>query len=58
MITLDDLYEEMKDAMKYLGVRWGDKHLVKAFIENDQLVLSYRGRQIHLDVNNITRSPV
>jgi hypothetical protein len=52
MITLDDLYEEMQEAMRYLGVRWGDKHLVKTRIENNQLVLSHWGKTISIDINH------
>lgn len=49
--TMEDLYGEMKDALKYLGVRFGDMHTVKARIEDNKLVLSHWGKTISIDIN-------
>jgi len=53
MINADRLYEEMKEILIYFNLRFSDKHLVKVYIENDNLIFSYRGKQLHLDVNNL-----
>jgi hypothetical protein len=50
-ITVDDLYNEIKDALNYLGVRWGDKHYVKCCIADNKLVLSRFSKTIVIDIN-------
>lgn len=50
-VTADDLYEEMKDAMRYLGVRFHDRHLVKVKIEDNKLVFSHYSKSIAIDIN-------
>ena len=52
MKSFDDLYEEMRDALRYLGVKWGDKHLVKASIVEGVLTLSHWGRSVSITFNS------
>lgn len=53
-VTMEDLYGEMKDALKYLGVRFHDMHNVKVKIEDNKLVFSHWGKSIAIDINERT----
>lgn len=54
-MTADDLYEELTEALKYLGLRFHDRHLVKVTIVDNELVFTYRGKRISFDINNYNK---
>ena len=54
-MTADDLYEEMKEALSYLGLRFHDRHLVKVTIVDNKLVFTHRGKSISFDINNFDK---
>lgn len=45
-MTADDLYEEMKAALKHFGLRFHDRHLVTVIIQGDELIFRYRSRSV------------
>lgn len=45
-MKLDMFYQEMKDAMQYLGVSWGDMHLIQVSIRDDRIRFTYDGRAV------------
>lgn len=47
----ESFYDEFKEALKYLGVSWGSKYLVKVSVENDSIILSYKTKSVMLKTN-------
>lgn len=54
-MTADDLYEELKEALKYLGLRFHERDQVKVTIVDNELVFTYRGKSISFDINNYNK---
>jgi hypothetical protein len=52
-VTMDDLYAEMKEAMAYLGVKWGFKHTIKVRIVDNQLVFTHYSKAVAIDINRL-----
>lgn len=45
-MTADDLYEHMKQALAFFGLRWGGFASVQVTIRANKLVLSYEGKDV------------
>lgn len=45
-MTADDLYEEMKSALRFFGLSFHDKHLVEIRIQDSQLTFIHGNRTI------------
>lgn len=49
-MNADDFYEDFKDALKYLGLAWGDKHLAQVRLTAGAFCLSYGGRETRMNL--------
>lgn len=49
-MTLEDLYTEMKDALRYFGITFGQKDEVKVRVEGDYIIFvhSPRGTEVRI----------
>lgn len=47
-MSMDDLYEEMKSALSYFGLRFSAKDQVKVYICDDRLIFEFEGREISI----------
>jgi hypothetical protein len=52
-MTADEFYNEFKDALKYLGVTWGDKHLVEVSTDGKEFTLKCAGRKISFGMEEL-----
>lgn len=52
-----DFYEELKDALVFVGLSWREKGLAKIQIDDNSLSISYKHRkiQIHLEEGDGTK---
>ena len=44
-MNADEFYEDFKDALKYLGLSWGQKDLAQVWLEGGSFCLAYGGRE-------------
>lgn len=44
-MNADEFYEDFKDALKYLGLSWGQKDLAQVCFDGGSFCLSYGGRK-------------
>lgn len=49
-MTLEALYQDMKDALDFLGLAWGEKELATVTLDRDELVISYGGRSCRVQI--------
>lgn len=49
-MNAEDFYEHLKDALRFLGVSWGDKHLVAVSIVGGSVRLAYEGKECNFEV--------
>lgn len=49
VMTADVFYEQFKDALKFLGVSWGQMELVTVTCDGG-ITFSYDGRSVSLDI--------
>lgn len=49
-MTFDELYETLKEGLKFLGLGWGDKGLARLYMDGDNLVLQYRSKTISVTI--------
>lgn len=49
-MTLEALYQDMKDALDFLGLSWGQKELATVTLARDELVISYGGRACRIQI--------
>ena len=45
----EDFYEEFKEALKFIGLRWGEKDKATIEIWNGSIVISYGFRKVGID---------
>lgn len=45
-MNADELYEELKSALRYFGLAWGQKSEVQVCIQNDALLFTHGGRTV------------
>lgn len=46
----DWFYEEFKDALRTLGLNWGEKHLVTIEVKDGEITFRGNGRSIIIEV--------
>ena len=46
----DWFYDEFKDALRTLGLNWGEKHLVTIEVKGGAITFSGNGRSITIEV--------
>jgi hypothetical protein len=51
-MNADDFYEEFKNALDYLGLKWGEKAVAKVQLRNDAVVLSWGNREAAIIVRD------
>lgn len=51
-MTMEDLYLEMKDSLKFFGLRFGDMQSVQVKVKDDSIVFSCGGRTISIDMKD------
>lgn len=49
-MKLEGLYQDMKDALGFLGLRFHDKELVDVTLDGGDLVFSYGGRSARVEI--------
>ena len=49
-----DFYEEFKDALKYLGLKWGEMDLAQVSVINDKFIMSYGTKVVVFGVKGLT----
>lgn len=47
-MNMEELYGEMKDALKYLGLSFHQMHLVQVTLQGHCIVFSFGGRAVTL----------
>ena len=52
-MNAENFYEEFKEALKYLGVGWGNKNLIEVKIKKDKLVMKYGGKEVHIKIKEV-----
>lgn len=55
--TMQYLYDEMKDVLKYLNVRFSDMHNVTVSIEGTCMVFRHWGKTVSVDMEPKDESP-
>lgn len=55
-MNADEFYEDFKDALKYLGLSWGQKDLAKVWFEGGSFCLTYGGRETRVRLPSATSS--
>lgn len=45
-ISADQFYEDFKDALRAVGLRFGEMHLAKVSVIGDKLTLRYRSKSV------------
>lgn len=46
----DWFYDEFKDALRTLGLNWGEKHLVTIVVKEDAITFRGNGRTLTIEV--------
>ena len=46
----EQFYEEFKNALKYLGLGWGDASAMTVYIHEQDLYFSYGGRTLSVHI--------
>jgi len=49
-MTLEALYQDMKDALDFLGLAWGEKDKAEVTLDRDELVISHGGRSCRVKI--------
>lgn len=49
-MNADEMYEGMKDALYFFGLKFHDKHLVTVTVSKGKLHFTYEGRTVSYDV--------
>lgn len=49
-MRLSDLYQDMKDALDFLGLGWGEKGKAEVTFAGNELVISYGGRSCRVTI--------
>lgn len=49
-VNLEDLYRDMKDALDFLGLRWGEKETVQVTLAGDELVFTHGCRSVRVRI--------
>lgn len=49
-MTLDALYQDMKDALAFLGLSWHEKDQPVVTIDGNELVISHGGRSCRVEI--------
>lgn len=49
-MNLDGLYQDMKDALDFLGLKFHQKEEVDVTLDGDELVFSYGGRSCRVEI--------
>lgn len=47
----EQFYEEFKNALKYLGLGWGDASAMTVYIHEQDLYFSYGGRTLSVHIS-------
>lgn len=47
-MNAENFYEEFKEALRYLGVSWGNKHLIEVEIKKGKFVMRYGMKEISI----------
>lgn len=45
-MNAEELYEAMKQALTFLGLRWGDMSAMQVSLRDKKLVFSYEGKEV------------
>lgn len=45
-MSMEDLYQEMKEVLKYFGLSFGHKDEVKVYIQGQSIIFYHSGRTI------------
>lgn len=45
-LTMDDLYEEMKEVLRYLGLSFHEKHKVNVVFREGEVIFTYKERHV------------
>lgn len=48
----DDFYEEFKNSLDFLDVRWGDKAVVDVSVKGDSIILSYGNKSARIVIGS------
>lgn len=49
-MTVQDFYEEMKEALRFFGLSFGDKDKVTIAAEDDVIIFKHENREIRIRV--------
>jgi len=49
-MTMEELYQAMKDSLKYLNLRFSDMHEVDVCLNDGFLVFSHENRQTSIEI--------
>ena len=49
-MSAEHFYEEFKNALDFLGVKWGYKEKVCTWVDGDQFHMSYDGKAVSIFV--------
>lgn len=47
-MNADEFYEDLKKALDYLGLAWGQKHWAEVWMDGNRFCLAYGGRVTQL----------
>lgn len=56
-MNAQDLYEELKDAARYLGVRFHNFEAIDVTLEGNKLRLEHQGKEVLLIIPNASEAP-
>ena len=51
-MNADEFYEDFKNTLDFLGLRWGEKHLAKVSVRGDSIIFSYENKSVSIVINN------
>lgn len=49
-MTMQDLYDRMKDALKFFGLRFSEMHEVRVSVKGDRVCFDHEGQQITFEL--------